>query len=615
MKKLYSTIILIALMGLQISLAQKQANRWYFGMNAGLDFNSGAPVPVTDGALNTSEGCSSIADAQGALLFYTDGITVYNRQHGIMPNSGDLMGDISSTQSALIVPKPGDPNLYYIFTTDADGGPDGFRYNIVDLTLDSGRGDVSVKNVLLKNNPTEKISAVGNPTGTGYWVLTHDWGTNDFYAYPLTAAGLDTTPVISSVGTLHSFSNFQNGYGQMKFSPDGHKVALGIGYQDIYELFDFDNSTGIVSHPITFNTGYSSYGLEFSADNSKLYTTRYDNLNDMYYLDQFDLSSGIDSVIVASHTNISNAEGMRQLQLGPDNKIYVAKAFVPYLGVINHPELVGAAADYQDNSLNLDTAFSGLVMSTLGLPGFVQSYFKAGPQAAFAAGDTSICPGTCVNFTDLSLNQTSEWHWTFTGGTPDTSSQQNPQHICYPSAGNYPVTLVVGNGTAYDTVRVNNYVRVHPLPPISLSVNGDTLTVFNGVAYQWYLNDTILVGDTSSVFIADAPGSYTIAITDANGCTAISSPIIISGIESIKRSSLKLTVVPFAGYIKIILTENAKGSASVSIMNVLGQEMKTALAEAGQNTLRMDISDLPNGFYVAKYSANGKVWSRSFVKE
>jgi PKD repeat protein len=613
MKKNYSLLtILLTLLSFQISSAQKQANRWYFGMYAGLDFNGGAPVAVTDGALNTVEGCSSIADSLGQLLFYTDGITVYNRQHGIMPNSGDLMGDISSTQSALIVPKPGDPNLYYISTTDADGGPDGFRYNIVDLALDSGRGDVSIKNVLLKNNPTEKISAVGNPTGTGYWVMTHDWGTNDFYAYQITAAGLDTTPVISSVGSVHSNSNFQNCYGQMKFSPNGQKVALGIGYQFKYELFDFDNSTGIVSHPITFNTGSSSRGVEFSANNSKLYTTRYDNVNDIYYLDQFDLSSGNDAAIIASQITLSNAESLAQLQLGPDNKIYVAKFNTPFLGVINHPDLAGAAADYQDNSLSLDTAFSGLILSTLGLPGFVQSYFKAGPTAAFAAGDTAICPGTCISFTDLSLNQATSWRWHFTGATPDTSSQQNPQNICYAAPGLFPVRLIVGNGTSYDTVTVNSYVHVHLPPPVSLSVNGDTLSVFNGTSYQWYLNDSALIGDTSSLFIAAVPGSYTVQVTDDIGCTAISSPIVISGIEKVK-ASLKITLTP--SYIKVMLPEIANGDATLSIMNILGQEMKSAVAEAGQTSMRLDINELPKGFYVAKYSAREKIWSKSFIKE
>src|SRR5215831_20365273 len=97
MKKVVAAIFFFSL--IQICFAQKQANWWFFGQNAGLNFNSGSPVAVTTGALSTSEGCSAISDSSGNLLFYTDGITVYTKQNTKMPNSGDLDGDISSTQS------------------------------------------------------------------------------------------------------------------------------------------------------------------------------------------------------------------------------------------------------------------------------------------------------------------------------------------------------------------------------------------------------------------------------------------------------------------------------------------------------------------------------------
>ena len=104
--------------------AQKEANYWYFGNNAGLHFlDDGTVVPLSDGNMTTNEGCSSISDAQGNLLFYTDGRTVWDKNHVIMPN-GDylggtgLLGDPSSTQSGIIVPKADDPDIYYIFTVD-----------------------------------------------------------------------------------------------------------------------------------------------------------------------------------------------------------------------------------------------------------------------------------------------------------------------------------------------------------------------------------------------------------------------------------------------------------------------------------------------------------------
>ena len=106
--------------------AQKQANIWYFGENAGIDFNFSPPQALTDGQLNTLEGCSSFADANGDLLFYSDGITVYNKNHTIMNYTdgtlgNNLLGDPSATQSGMIIPKPLSNDIYYLFTVTDQG--------------------------------------------------------------------------------------------------------------------------------------------------------------------------------------------------------------------------------------------------------------------------------------------------------------------------------------------------------------------------------------------------------------------------------------------------------------------------------------------------------------
>ena len=80
MKKL-GFIISILISSIFCASAQNEGNIRYFGYGAGLDFNSGSTVALIDGMLNTSEGCATISDNSGDLLFYTDGMTVYNRNH------------------------------------------------------------------------------------------------------------------------------------------------------------------------------------------------------------------------------------------------------------------------------------------------------------------------------------------------------------------------------------------------------------------------------------------------------------------------------------------------------------------------------------------------------
>src|SRR5688572_18740112 len=182
MRKLY---ILFALHVICFcAVAQGEANNWYFGVNAGITFNGGAPVALTNGVLSTSEGSASISDRNGNLLFYTDGIRVWNRNHTQMPNGFGLAGNPSSAQSGVIVPKPGSTTMFYVFTVSEEGNAPGACYSEVDMTLDSGNGDVipGTKNTLLLPSPTsEKIAAVKHANGLFVWVIVHKMFTNEYY--------------------------------------------------------------------------------------------------------------------------------------------------------------------------------------------------------------------------------------------------------------------------------------------------------------------------------------------------------------------------------------------------------------------------------------------------
>ena len=86
--------------------SQQEASNWYFGYGAGIKFNTnGTITSLTNGQLNTLEGCASLSDSNGNLMFYTDGTTVYNKNHQIMLNGTGLKGHYSSTQSATILQK------------------------------------------------------------------------------------------------------------------------------------------------------------------------------------------------------------------------------------------------------------------------------------------------------------------------------------------------------------------------------------------------------------------------------------------------------------------------------------------------------------------------------
>ena len=128
--------------------AQKQNNQWRFSGSGGIDFNTTPPSAVTGVAnMQTGEGVASVAERNtGALLFYTNGVTVWNAQNQVMPNGTGLLGGsatlLSSTTAAVIIPKPGSTTLYYLVTIDEQSSSNGVCYSIIDMTLNNGLGDV-----------------------------------------------------------------------------------------------------------------------------------------------------------------------------------------------------------------------------------------------------------------------------------------------------------------------------------------------------------------------------------------------------------------------------------------------------------------------------------------
>lgn len=457
-----SLIFILTLLCVTLCFAQQEASFWYFGQNAGLQFDAGTGTvtAITDGQINTLEGCTSISDTSGNLQFYTDGQTVWNQNHQVMSNGNyqagtGLLGDPSSTSSGLIVPKPQSDTEYYIFTVDEphhnnasaypnqffgtydsggsvpeqdDGFNNGLAYSLVDMTLNTGLGDVvdTEKNVQLvtydpadseeiKYKCSEKITAVGADDCSSFWVITHF--TNRFYAFKVSIDGVNTTPVISTVGPSVPVSGYRrNSLGYIKASPDGSKLAVahfgfattegGNGPGGVY-LFDFDTDTGIISNSIELyspDNGDSPYGVEFSAENRKIYASVGQGIqgNGASTILQWDLeSSDIPGSIQQIHNSNSFSAGA--LQLGLDKRIYRAQVSFAnfatsgnFIGVINNPEATGGEAGYDENGVLLDINGGFQNLSRIGLPPFIQSLFNSQIdiiQNGISTTELKLCTG------------------------------------------------------------------------------------------------------------------------------------------------------------------------------------------------------------------------------
>jgi len=417
------------------SFSQGEANIWYFGQNAGLDFNGGTPVALTDGQIDTLEGCASISNAAGQLLFYTDGITVWDVNHNIMPNGTGLQGDPSSSQSGIIVPFPNDPTKYYIFCVDDNFNDGGLFYSVVDLTLNGGTGDVIVgrKNIQLLQRSAEKIAAI-NDDGNGYWVISYAGMTgvqttfNTYHAFRITNLGIDT----NSVTSTHPNCASSDGRGYLKISPDSQKVVNCNQNLNHVCMHGFDNVTGQVSPEIEqLQTNNIPYCAEFSPNSEKLYVSTGGINSGTSNLFQFDLvAPNVQGSRVLIHTENQQRAA---LQLATDGKIYYARPDRNYIGVINDPEVAGTGCNYVNQGVNL-----GGRICKQGLPPFIQSFFNVGIQT------TQTCFGDATTFTVNANETVVSIMWDFGDGT--TSTLENPTHI-YTAPGTYTINVTVNSPT------------------------------------------------------------------------------------------------------------------------------------------------------------------------
>ncbi|PNQ73332.1 hypothetical protein C1T31_07375 [Hanstruepera neustonica] len=478
------SILFILLTASTWCLAQNEAANWVFGQRAALDFNFGYPIPEQGSQIDTQEGCSSISDRLGNLLFYSDGSTVWNRNHSIMLNGEGLFGDKSSTQSAMIIPKPNDDNIYYIFTVDDRARANGLRYSEINMTFDGGLGGVtSNKNILLETPTTEKITAIESADGRSIWVISHKWNSNEFISYLVSDTGVNTTPVISAVGSVHqrTNNNNNNSIGYLKASPNREKIASVMSYQNNEtQVFDFDAATGILSNPITLSN-YSSedigpYGCEFSPDSNLLYVTEIDRANVISKVHQYDLTQPNEAAILNSAVVIAvqNDEELGGLQQALDGRIYIAVQGGETLAVISNPNEIGTAANYDFNGVYLDGN-----SSHYGLPPFIQSYFFA----------TNVFRYTCFgDTTEFSINTSTVIDgisWDFgdpASGINNTSTDINPTHV-FSSVGEYLVTITIDTEgetqVVYRTVTISEQPEPLNLDPLVGCEDSNGLATFD----------------------------------------------------------------------------------------------------------------------------------------
>ena len=495
--------LLLSLSFSLLAYAQNEANIWYFGNNAGLDFNSGTPVALADGEIITLEGCATISDGNGDLLFYTDGSTVYNANHNIMPNGFGLNGNSTSSQSAIIVKKPGTTNIYTIFTVDAFAGLNGFQYSEVDMTLDGGLGDVvaTVKNIPVYAPTCEKVTAIAHSNGTDYWIVTHEISSVNFRTYLFDNSGLSATPITSVGDDVGSFAVL----GYLKTNIQGTKIAFvrssaAFGGSAYVKLYDFNNTTGAITNEIELPSPNSPYGVEFSPSGQYLYVSHWYGLYPLY---QYDLNAGTGSEtdIQNSQTTIATISNGGAMQIGPDQKIYVAMDGSTTLGTISSPDLAGALCDFDVNGMPLSAGTT----SSYGLPTFFNNIVAptTPPTVTF-----NICQGDSITLSNPDPTFTNH-NWALVND-PTTVISTDPTITVSP-LNDISYLLFNSTDTMQFNINVSQALNLNLGPDNCIAQDSVVLDVTNpdpDVTYEWQ------DGSDDPTFVVDSTGVYWVEISN-----------------------------------------------------------------------------------------------------
>jgi hypothetical protein len=367
--------------------AQFTNNYWVFGDSALIDWTNPGNPTIGSAAFHFRNGSSCIGDSTGLLLYaglYDNNAAtdcyIWNKYGNRIGDSIRIKGG-AWYHASQFVPDPGNDSVIYLFTIGVTSVEHyGLYYSRINHKANNDSGVVIQKNVQLNNFPAfDALMAVRHGNGRDWWLITQRWyapaaqtPSNEFRIYLISPAGI-SSPIIQNIGSNHT-----TGLGQLVFSNDGNQF-VNISMRGLIELYNFDRCSGVItsSTPVEqepsglpFIHLYSSCAL--SKDDSKLYIIDLDQSISTSYIVQYDLlSSNIPQSKVIIDSMVT-PQSPAQMKLSPDGKIYIAAFDVsfgwPYpdtstayttinnnLSVINYPDSLGAACDFQPFSFNLGT--------------------------------------------------------------------------------------------------------------------------------------------------------------------------------------------------------------------------------------------------------------------
>ena len=497
---------------------------------------------------------SSIADKEGNLLCYTNGIEIRNFNHDSLAynlaptalSQGWLDSGYPIVQGSLFLPVPESDSIYYLFHEGAEwGGIEGvwipnLFYTVVNMSANDGNGLVGQRNIPIVQDTLAfgRIVATRHANGRDWWVIVPKYTSNTYYSVLFTSDGIE------SVNSFQFGDTIQTGGFQSTFTPDGSKylrmdiTSVGENKEHKISLYDFDRSTGEFTSYQTFSFfdwSYGGGGLAVSENSRFVYAT---SIWSIYQYDLWAEDIAASKVKVLAHDGFED-EGQwsttfQLAQLAPDGKIYIAPSSDGrFLHTIHKPNLKGLACQAEQRAISLpisnwesipNHAYYGLGPLD-GSPCDTLNINNPTPQVAF---DYVIIDSTAfsVDFYDGSIFNPEEWYWDFGDGF--SSTDRFPSHT-YAEYGSYEVCLTASNDTGSNTV----------CQEISLGVTGTGYET-KGIEYRVWPNPASEIlhisaaipfsGSSLTLYSMDGKNALSQLLPDGGKTVGISIELLNAGV-------------------------------------------------------------------------------------
>jgi len=515
--------------------AQKEASQWVFHQGSILNFNQN-PHQISFTNPIGPPAAAVISNRKGELLFYTDGRNIYDSWHNVVPGGNGLSWMVNNSaisgESKIIIPAGINEQKYYLITADASsrftdsplgGYTTEFGYKndtliaYTEIKVDKNKKVTVVqKDSPLLTKGINLVAATKHANGIDTWLVTAEFNSNKIYSFLFTECGV-MPPVITNSSPQHSTNDVCK---YLVFSPDGKKLLTHLKFSSIY-LFDFDNTTGIVSNPVNIADCGVYWQPAFSPNSRYFYSYDINSSSPKtFHLKRYDVLNQRCDSLVFDELNQGDTSVCRIMSPGIDGKIYfLENNWTRYIGYYDNPDGPLNKANlkfkvYDTNRPGFNDGFGA------NFPNFISSYFD--PNYAAKAKDLvppemvkqpRACEGQNLQFKVSRTTSVTEYKWDFGDGTA-IDNRQEPTHA-YTQAGTYTVEVVIKYTCLTDTLRQQVEIDKAVMPPVGYTVYTCKDASFNAggnyASYKWS------TGETTKSIVVNNPGTYKVQLEDGCG--------------------------------------------------------------------------------------------------